>query len=599
MIPRMRGRKTVSHSLLGVFALSFLTALGGTAPVQAQTTPSVAFETELPRTLVFIAEEGEGQVATGDFTEFFRSAGFPLVDPALAHTAAQRDLVQRALEGDEGAATELGRDFGAQLLVIGRADWGARPDPVQQAAMTATSEVSVRALRLDRGEVIATAQADGRRLEATEQAARTAAIRDATGEILQGTSFVGQLMNDWAEREWDDTSYWRPDPGSIPAEVNEAQTRTASGLAILRADVQPSEQGTTRGLGVVERGDRSSDVFNPVRLEGVVVGSAETVEVDGQEAMLEPLDPDEAVRLGVDPETARRFWAELSLPMSQDTVRVVAADGSGSTVETVAAPRVNERWAVVIGVSDYQDPEIPDLDYAAVDAEAIYDFLTSEAAGSFDPDNILLLTNENATGSAMREALFVFLQQAAWDDLVMIYFAGHGAPDPSRPDNLYLLPYDADLSSMAATGFPMWDVKTALRRQIAAERVIVIADACHSAGAQEGEGWGMDGDNPIAGSFSELFTPSRRLTLTAADTNEFSFEDARWDGHGVFTHYLLQGLRGEADLNRDGIVTFTEIFDYVNQRVSEATGGQQNPQRAGLGDIPMAVVLDEVGSIRR
>ena len=63
----------------------------------------------------------------------------------------------------------------------------------------------------------------------------------------------------------------------------------------------------------------------------------------------------------------------------------------------------------------------------------------------------------------------------------MIYFAGHGVADPTRPDNLYLLPHDADVKQLAATGFPMWDVKTALRRQIKAERVIVIAEAAEEA----------------------------------------------------------------------------------------------------------------------
>ncbi len=595
---------TILRSATLVFVATGLLAPGpgGAGGLDAQDRPTVSFQEDLPRTLVFIAEEGEGQVAARDFTEFLREAGFPVIDPALAETAAQRELVEEAIAGDEGAATELGRDFGAQLLIIGRADWGAQPDPVEQAAMTATSEVSVRALRLDQGEAVATASADARTLEATEQAARTQAIREASQEILERTGFVGQLMNDWASREWDDSSYWRPDPGSVPAKVEEATARGAPGLAILRADVQPSEQGTTRGLGVVERGDRSrDDVFNPVRLEGVVSGSVERVQVDGGDANLEPLDPAEAERLGLPAgDEAQRFWRELNLPISQDTVEVVAEGPTGETSQTVVAPRVNERWAVVIGVSDYASDDIPDLEYATNDADAIYEFLTSPAGGSFAPENVLLLKDEEATGDAMREALFSFLQQPAWDDLVLIYFAGHGAPDPNRPDNLYLLPYDADLDSMASTGFPMWDVKTSLRRQIESEQVIVIADACHSAGAQDGQGWGVGDQNPIAGSFSELFTPSRRLTLTAADTNEFSFEDDRWDGHGVFTHYLLRGLRGEADLNGDGIVTFTEVFDFVSERVSEATGGSQNPQRAGLGDIPMAVVEDgEAAGIRR
>jgi uncharacterized caspase-like protein len=275
--------------------------------------------------------------------------------------------------------------------------------------------------------------------------------------------------------------------------------------------------------------------------------------------------------------------------MSRDTVKVVATGPSGSTSQAVAAPRIDQRWAVVIGVGDYQSPDIPDLKYAKADAQAVYDFLRSDAAGPFTEDHILFLADGDATGAKMREALFVFLQQAKWDDLVFIYYAGHGAPDPQRPDNLYLLPSDADLTSLASTGFPMWDVKTALRRQIAAERVIVVADACHSAGTADGETLGGAQGNAIAGTFAELFTPSRRLMMTAADTNEFSLEDARWEGHGVFTHFLLEALQGKGDENKDGIITFTEAYDYISRSVVAATKGRQNPQRAGLGDVPLAI----------
>ena len=267
----------------------------------------------------------------------------------------------------------------------------------------------------------------------------------------------------------------------------------------------------------------------------------------------------------------------------------MASGSSGQTVETFASPRIDKRWAVVIGVGQYESADIPDLEFAPEDARAVRDFLLTDAAGPFD--EVLYHENERATGAAMREALFVFLQQADWDDLVVIYYAGHGAPDPGRPDNLYLLPTDTDLNALAATGFPMWDVKTALRRQIAAERVIVIADACHSAGTSaDGEAVGGGDSNAIAGGFQQLFTPSRRLMMTAADTNEFSLEDARWGGHGVFTHFLLDGLRGAGDLDSNGIVTFTELYEHVSGSVRDATNGRQNPQMDGLGDIPLSIV---------
>ena len=206
----------------------------------AQQDAEIAFDTDLPRVLVFIQEEG-GQIAAREMTNFLLEGGFPVVDPALAYTAAQRELVQAALGGDEGAATSLGRDFGAQVLILGRADWGTRPDMVDQTAITATGEVAVRALRLDRGTVIATAEGDGGRvLEATEQRGKARVLRKATQEVLENTSFLGQLMNNWVDDPWENALYWVPDPGSVQAEIAAENRGAGPGLAILRADVSPS-----------------------------------------------------------------------------------------------------------------------------------------------------------------------------------------------------------------------------------------------------------------------------------------------------------------------------------------------------------------------
>lgn len=579
----MRKAPLIQKTMMSALAAALLLSGG---PASAQ---QITFGSDLPRILVFIQEDGRSQVASREMTSFLRAAGFPVIDPALAHEAAQRELVRAAMAGDEGAATELGRDFGAQVLILGVADWGVRPDPVDGSLVTATTEVSVRALRLDRGVVIAEGVADARVIEATEQAARSRAVQQATQKILNGGMFGG-LINNWESQPWQEATYWKPDPGSIPTRTQTTATGEAPGLAIIRADVLPAEGGlATRGIGVVKKGGSAlSGLQNTVRLEGVVVGDAQNIQVDGAPALVEPLEAGLAARLGLQGVQASRFYREFNLPISQDSVKVVAQGRGGATAQAIAAPRIDKRLAVVIGVGQYQSSDIPDLEFARADAEAVYEFLKSDAAGPFD--DVLFLADGEATGAAMRQALFVFLQQASWNDLVVVYFAGHGAPDPSRPDNLYLLPSDADLNSLAATGFPMWDVKTALRRQIAAERVLVIADACHSAGTADGDVVGGGDGNAIAGSFSQLFTPSRRLMMTAANTNEFSLEDARWGGHGVFTHFLLEGLKGKGDLDDDGIVTFTELFDFVAGNVRTATGGRQNPQRSGFGDIPLSIV---------
>ena len=569
------------------FAGLLLLPLGSTAQ-------EIVFEGDRPRMMVFIQEEGRGKVASREMTSFLREAGFPVIDPALAIDQASQALVTAAMNGNDGAATQLGRDWGAQVIILGVADYATRESPGGGSLITATTEVAVRALRLDLGEVVSDAVADARAIEATGQAARAKAIRAATQEVIG--KFIGAVLNDWEERSWQEDSYWVPDPGSI--QESAAQTASAAtggvgvapGLAVLSAEVLPAEGDVaTRGIGVVRRNQGgSSSVQNVVRLEGVVIGDATSVQVQGQPAQIESMTAEEIARLGLSGSDVRRFSREFTLPISQDSVLIVAEGAGGQTTQTFAAPRIDKRWAVVIGVGKYQSDDIPDLEFATSDARAMKEFLESDAAGPFD--EVLYLENERATGAAMREALFVFLQQADWDDLVLIYYAGHGAPDPGRPDNLYLLPTDADLGSLAATGFPMWDVKTALRRQIAAERVIVIADACHAAGTADGDVVGGGASNHIAGGFQGLFTPSRRLMMTAADTNEFSLEDERWGGHGVFTHFLLEGLHGAGDLDGNGIVTFTELFEHVSVNVREATNGRQNPQRSGFGDIPLAVV---------
>jgi uncharacterized caspase-like protein len=570
----------------GFLALAAAMLLPGAASAQ-----SIAFSSALPRTLVFIQEKGEGGIATRAATQFLNEAGFPLVDPALAHTTAQRQLVQAALKGDEGAAIQLGRDFGAHVIILGSADWGTTIDPFTGKLQTGTAEVSLRGIRLDNGKVLDVKSARGRDIDATEQMAKSKAIQKALNEIIEKTEFVGALANNWEEEPWAARGYFTPDPGSPEQSLNAPAPAGAPKLAIIRTDVLPPVNASagSRGIGVVKKAARGSGVTNDIALEGVVVGPVARVDVEGTTARLEPLSLEEAKKIGLS-STATRFTAKVALSADKDTVTVIATSPSGEKATATAAPRIAERWAVVIGIGDYRADDITDLRYAGKDAQAMYDFLRSPAAG-FAEDHVLLLKDAQATGAAMREALFVFLQKADYDDLVFIYFAGHGAPDPSRPDNLYLLPHDADTKALAASGFPMWDVKTALRRQIKAERVIVVADACHSGGTKDGE------SNPINGSFGDLFTPSRRVILTAADDNELSYEDARWGGgHGAFTFNFIEGLRGAADSDRNGIVTFQEAADYVTAKVKVETNGRQTPQRGGLGDIPLAEVSTQKAS---
>lgn len=551
---------------------------------------AIAFETELPRTLVVIGEEDGAGVATRNFATFLEQADFPLVDPSLPGAAASAELVESALAGDDAAAVQLGRDFGAQVLIVGRVQSTLEPADDDESRITVTSDLDVRAVRLDREVVVATGHGRSRQIEASEDEARTAAVRDAASKVLIGSAFLGRIASDWAAEPWSSASYFGPDPGSV-ASAALAAARSAGTqppqLAILSAMVAPHRAAgsSADNGGLSSPASTATDTSSAVhvRVEGIVIGPVEDVEVDGVPAELKPLEPSAAARLGLR-RGGHRFFAEVPAPEAGGKVRVIARGPGERSAEALVSPRVNRRWAVVIGVGSYTAPDVADLPSAARDARAVYDFLRSQEGGAFPQNNMLLLTDEQANVRAVREALFVFLQQTGPDDLVVIYFAGHGAPDPSMPSNLYLLPSDADPDALDATALPLWDLKTALRRHVSAEQVVLLADAAHPGSTR-----GLD--NPINGAFLELFNPSRRLTLTAAGEDEVSADDAHDNGHGLFTHYLLAGLRGEADADGDGVVTFLEIAQHVAAEVNAGTSGAQNPQFRGVGNLPLAVVF--------
>ena len=269
----------------------------------------------------------------------------------------------------------------------------------------------------------------------------------------------------------------------------------------------------------------------------------------------------------------------------------------GGQKEEKGNTKNGQHWAVVVGVSKYRDSRIPSLRYAATDAKSFYEWLVSPRGGCYPPSRVKLLLNQNATRDAIREALFEWLGQALEEDALTIYFAGHGSPQsPDNARNLFLLPYDADYRKVATTGFPMWDIETALKRFVKARKVIVIADACHSGGVGEsydlarraGRGIKVNAINSGLNDLSRI--ADGVCVITASDDKQFSQESRKWGGgHGVFTYYLLEGLQGEADYSRDGRVTLGELVPYLSEQVRRATRNAQSPTVAGKFDPAMAI----------
>ena len=266
----------------------------------------------------------------------------------------------------------------------------------------------------------------------------------------------------------------------------------------------------------------------------------------------------------------------------------------------VSAQFKGRKFALIVGVSRYKyhDGGLSNLVYADADARAVRDFLQRREGGGFAPADISYLENEQATIEGMRAALTRFLPKAGPGDLIFIFIAGHGGPDPYAPQNLYFMLHDTKLADMPNTALPMTELQEALDHSVRAERLVVLVDTCHSAGLS-GEKLvttrGVE-NNLINLYTAKLFNETGRAVLTSSDVNEVSRESPRWGGgHGIFTWALLEGLRGGADANSDRFVTAGELFSFVHDRVSIETAFRQNPRALpGLNaDLELAFVRPE------
>jgi hypothetical protein len=356
-----------------------------------------------------------------------------------------------------------------------------------------------------------------------------------------------------------------------------------------------------------------------LRVEGLVVDNVSkiaSVMVNGEPASLSQatgertlVHPDVAADFANAAERAMAFQRLITIGPETPSVLVETKDAAGNLTRLIVPVRRREaavsqqfkgrKYAVVIGVSKYKFPGdgLNNLEYADADARSIRDFLQEPQGGNFSSSDILYLENEQATIHNVRSALQRFLPRAGPEDLIFLFIAGHGAPDPYAPGSLYFLMHDTKIADMPNTGLPMSELRQLLDNSVRAQRVIMFVDTCHSAGISGKElvtgRQLVQTENNIFNLYAaNLFRETGRAVLTSSDVNEISRESNKWGGgHGIFTWALLEGLRGGADTNTDHFVTAGELFDFVSNRVRIETAFRQNPRALpGLNkDFPLAV----------
>ncbi len=245
-------------------------------------------------------------------------------------------------------------------------------------------------------------------------------------------------------------------------------------------------------------------------------------------------------------------------------------------------------YAMVVGISKYQKlPQELWLQYPGSDATAFGQYLASPMAGSVPADQMVVLTDEQATTAALRNAFQTFLKtRPGKKDTVFILLAGHGTVD-SR--GAFLVTYDSDPQDLSSTALPMAELQRLVEQDLSqVGRVVLLADLCRATTIGNIK-------NASIGTVVEKLgeAPGEMLGLVASRPKEMGTEGSQFGGgHGAFTYSILKAMGGGADQNHDKSVTAGELIDFVRTDVPTQTGGKQHPR--DFGSIENGTKLSDV-----
>jgi hypothetical protein len=224
--------------------------------------------------------------------------------------------------------------------------------------------------------------------------------------------------------------------------------------------------------------------------------------------------------------------------------------------------------ALLIGVSEYQ-PDFTPLPAAKKDVEAMQRVLQNPEIGGFDEVTLLI----NPEPQPMREAIETLFNGRKKDDLLLLFFSGHGSKDSKN--KLYLATsttYKKYGELVKSTTVPASFVQEEMNNS-RSKRKVVILDSCFSGAFADGLSAKDDGfvdiKNQLGGEGSAVLTSSTSI--------QYSFEQ-QGSELSVYTRYIVEGIEnGEADQNKDGVVSVDELHEYVREKVRETTSAM-NPE---------------------
>jgi hypothetical protein len=242
--------------------------------------------------------------------------------------------------------------------------------------------------------------------------------------------------------------------------------------------------------------------------------------------------------------------------------------------------------AIIIGIEKYR--RVPTADFANKDASVFYDY--ARRALGVKQENIKLLLDDKADAAeilvAFKNWLPTRVSKGKTD--VYVFYSGHGLPSEDG-NSLYFLPHEANRDLLDRTAIAQKELVDAIQRS-SPKTVTMFIDSCYSGQSRTGETL-LASARPIAVTAKQTSSfPSNFTVISASAPDQISSSSPELK-HGIFSYYLMRGMEGEADANKDKQITVAEMQAYLTENVSRrAMGMNRTQQPQVIGDQSRVLV---------
>jgi protein-disulfide isomerase len=284
--------------------------------------------------------------------------------------------------------------------------------------------------------------------------------------------------------------------------------------------------------------------------------------------------PDGRRQMGYVPsDTIMAYLDGQPIVMAQAQKTVPAPDQTDVSLPPKTQVRYNSKaYAIVIGIETYRQ-KLPKADFAVADAKTVTEYLTKIMG--YPEENVVTLVNDRAAlGDFVKYFEKWLPNNVEKGGTVFVYYSGHGAPNPKTGD-AYLVPYDGDPAFIGETGYPLRRLYDSLGK-LPAKEIIVALDSCFSGAG--GRSVIAKGARPLVMTMSSDSIPKKVAVLSASSGDQIS---STYDekGHGLFTYFMLKGIRNEDVVKQDGSLKMDDLFRYIKPQVERIARKQYNNEQ--------------------